>query len=195
MSEPEQIIRRRVTESARATETLLEPEPVAFVTAVAGALVESLRRGGTALLCGNGGRSVDATHLAAELLGRFRLERAPLPALCLSDNSSALTAIANDYGYQDTFARQVAGLGRPGDVLIALSTSGNSANVLAAARTARERGLITVGMTGLDGGALAGLCDYRLRVASDDTARIQEVHMVAGHIICELVESALAESV
>jgi D-sedoheptulose 7-phosphate isomerase len=191
MSDVDELIRRRVRESAQATESLLEPDGVAFVSAAAEALVDSLRAQGTAFLCGNGGSAMDATHLAAELLGRFRVERAPLPAVSLADNVSALTAIGNDYGYEHTFSRQLAGLGRTGDVLVAFSTSGNSANVLAAVKTGRERGLATIGMTGAGGGALAELCDLCLRVASTDTARIQEAHMVAGHTICELVEREL----
>jgi D-sedoheptulose 7-phosphate isomerase len=192
VSEHHDLIRRRVSDSARATESLLEPDGINFVASCADALITSLGAGGTAFFCGNGGSAVDATHLAAELLGRFRLERSPLAAVCLADNVSALTAIGNDYGYEHTFSRQLAGLGRSGDVLLALSTSGNSTNVLAAVRTANERGLATFGMSGAGGGALAELCALCLRVPSSDTARIQEVHMVAGHTICEIAELELS---
>lgn len=192
MSDVGTLVRRRVQESLRATEGLLSEDSVSFVVQCAELLVDALRAGGTALFCGNGGSAVDATHLAGELVGRFRLERAPLAALSLTDNVSALSAIANDYSYAETFARQVRGLGRPGDVLVALSTSGASANVLAAIDAAREREMHTVGMTGADGGQLARVADLCLRASSSETARVQEVHMVAGHTVCELVERAFA---
>ncbi len=194
MSDAAALVRRRVQESMRATEGLLSEDSVSFVLQCAELLMQALGAGGTILFCGNGGSAVDATHLAGELVGRFRLERAPLAALSLTDNVSALSAIANDYSYAETFARQVRGLGRPGDVLVALSTSGASANVLAAIDAARERKMGTVGMTGADGGRLARIADLCLRAPSSDTARVQEVHMVAGHTVCELVERALSSA-
>lgn len=154
-------------------------------------VASALRRGNTVLLCGNGGSAADAQHIAGELVGRFLKERRPLPALALNANTSVLTAVANDYGFEEVFARQVAALGRPGDVLIAISTSGNSGNVLRAAEVAREKGMKVVGLTGADGGKLKQLCDLCLCVPSTSTPRIQEMHILIGHIICQLMEEAL----
>ncbi|HEV7657229.1 MAG TPA: SIS domain-containing protein [Mycobacteriales bacterium] len=164
-------------------------------TAVAAERVaESLRGGGKVLFFGNGGSASDAGHLAAELLGRFALERRSLAAACLSDHTAAMTAIGNDYGYDDVFARQVAGLGRPGDVAIGLSTSGSSANVVRALETARELGMVTIALTGAGGGKVAGVVDICVRVPSEDTPRVQELCMLLGHTLCELVEQELADS-
>jgi len=186
------VIRRRFEASIAAKRAVLDaPEHVATIGAIADALVESYRAGGKAVFCGNGGSAADATHLAAELVGRFVLERPPLPALSLSDNGSSVTAIGNDYAYDQVFARQLRGLGREGDVLVALSTSGGSANVLEAVEAARELGITTVAMTGQKGTGLAGACDLALVVPSSETARVQEVTMLAAHTVCELVESAL----
>jgi len=140
---------------------------------------------------GNGGSAADATHLAAELVGRFYVDRGALPALSLSDNASALTCIANDYDFGEVFARQVRAHGREGDVLVAISTSGGSPNVLAAVAAARELGLHVIGLTGEEGGELADAADLCLRAPSADTPRIQEAHMVVGHTLCELVELSL----
>ena len=155
-------------------------------------IIETLRAGGTVFFCGNGGSAADAQHLAAELLGRFELERAPLPAVALNGNSSTVTAIGNDYGFEAVFERQIRGLGRTGDLLVGLSTSGNSANVVRALQAARRIGVRTLGLTGEDGGAMAGECDLCLRVPSRNTARIQEMHIAIGHVMCELAEAALA---
>ena len=190
-AQPDDLIRRRFTESAEVKRGLCEPEHVAFTARCAAVVAGALGAGGRVLLCGNGGSAADATHLAAELVGRFLLEREPLAAVSLSDNPSSLTCIANDYDFTQVFARQVRALGRPGDVLIAITTSGGSPNVLEAVRAARETGLTTVGMTGAGGGELAGLTDLCLRAPSDDTPRIQECHMLVGHTVCELVEQAL----
>jgi len=162
------------------------------VAAAADLLVQALRRGNTVLFCGNGGSAADSQHLAAELSGRYLRDRAPLAAIALTVDSSALTAIGNDYGFDQVFARQLRGLGRPGDVLVAISTSGNSPNVLAAIATAREMGITVVGLTGQTGGSMAGLCDRCLCVPSTLTPRIQEMHIAVGHLLCELVEDALA---
>lgn len=143
------------------------------------------------LFCGNGGSAADAQHLAAELSGKFYLDRPPLFAEALHVNSSYLTAVANDYDFAETYRRMVLAQGRPGDVLICLSTSGNSANVVEAARTAREKGLITVGFTGAGGGQLATICTHLLPVPSRDVPRIQESHILLGHIVCESVENEL----
>lgn len=185
----EELVRRRIEESVAVKRALLEH--AATIAAIAGALTDALRAGNKLIFAGNGGSAADAMHLAAELVGRFRMDRAPLPAISLSDNVSAVTAIGNDYAYADTFVRQLRGLGQRGDVLVALSTSGTSANVVAAAEAARELGIRVVGFTGEGGGRLAELSDLCLRVPSGDTARIQEGYMLAAHTACELVEHAL----
>lgn len=167
-------------------------EALPRVVEAAGMAVETLRRGGRLLFFGNGGSAADAQHLAAELVGRFRLERAPLPALALTTDTSALTAIANDWDFGEIFARQVEALGKPGDLAIALSTSGTSRNVLRGVEAARARGLKTIGLTGGDGGRLAALVDLALVVPSRSTARIQEVHIIIGHALCEVVDRAFA---
>jgi D-sedoheptulose 7-phosphate isomerase len=154
-------------------------------------IAAALREGGKLLLFGNGGSAADAQHIAAELLGRFLLDRPALPAVALADNSAALTAIANDYGYADVFARQVTGLGAPGDVALAISTSGDSANVLTGVAAARALGMGTIGLTGAGGGRLAAAVDVCIAVPADETPRIQEAHTVVGHVLCELVEREL----
>jgi D-sedoheptulose 7-phosphate isomerase len=168
------------------------PQVAAEVATAAGMIEAALRSGGKALFCGNGGSAADAQHLAAELLGRFLLERAPLPAMALTANSSAVTAIGNDYGFDDVFARQVRGLGRAGDVLVGISTSGRSRNVVAAFAAARERGVATIGFTGASGGPVAEAADLAIRAPAASTPRIQEMHIAIGHTLCELVERALA---
>ena len=156
------------------------------------AITAALRDGHKLLLFGNGGSAADAQHIAAEFVGRFKIERTPLPAIALTTDTSALTAIANDYGYADVFTRQVQALGRAGDVAWAISTSGNSANVLRAVATCRRLGIKTVGLTGGTGGKLAGAVDWVLRAsASTHSARIQETHILVGHTICELVDEQL----
>ncbi len=152
---------------------------------------EALLAGGKLLFCGNGGSAADAQHLAAEFTGRFLKERRPLPALALHTNSSGLTAIGNDYGFDQVFARQVEAFGRPGDLLIGLSTSGNSANVLRAAQVARQASLTTLALTGAAGGALAEASDLCLKAPSTSTPRIQEIHILMGHIVCQIVEEAV----
>lgn len=154
-------------------------------------LIEALHNKRKILLCGNGGSAADAQHLAGELVGRFLKERRPLPAVALNANTSVLTALGNDYGFKEVFARQVAALGQPGDVLVAISTSGDSSNVLRAAEAARAKDMKVIGLTGADGGKLKDLCDLCLCVPSTSTPRIQEMHILIGHIICELVEAAL----
>jgi D-sedoheptulose 7-phosphate isomerase len=158
---------------------------------IADVLAAALAAGGKILLCGNGGSAADAQHIAGELLSRFETERAPLAAIAITVNSSTVTAIGNDYGYEHVFARQALGLGRPGDVLIGLSTSGRSPNVLNALAAVRGKGLITIGFTGAGGGSMEACCDHLLRVPSSRTPVIQQVHMTAGHIVCALVEQRL----
>jgi D-sedoheptulose 7-phosphate isomerase len=157
-------------------------------------ITDALLRGNKVLWCGNGGSAADAQHLAAELVGRFRRERSALASIALTADTSVLTAIANDYGYDWIFERQVDALCLPGDVVIGISTSGNSANVCAALRRARELKACTVAITGRSGGRLAAVADLCLRVPSTDPARIQECHILCGHILCEWVELAICIS-
>ncbi|HEV2062606.1 MAG TPA: SIS domain-containing protein [Solirubrobacteraceae bacterium] len=185
------LIRDRVEESIATKRRLLDDDVVDAVAHAAELVVAALGAGEKVVLCGNGGSAADATHLAAELVGRFRVDRPPLPALSLTDNVASLTAIGNDYGYAQTFSRQVRALGRPGDVLIALSTSGTSENVVAAVEAARAVGMRTIAFTGASGGSLGGAADLCVRIPTDDTARIQEAYMLLGHTICELAERAL----
>ena len=149
----------------------------------------TLGRGRTVLFCGNGGSAAEAQHLAAELVGRYRRERAALPALALTTDTSILTAVGNDYGFARVFARQVEALGRRGDLLVAMTTSGRSPNILAAVAAARARGLRVIGMTGRDGAAFARRCDAALVVPSRSTPRIQEMHLLVGHLLCEAAEA------
>ena len=161
------------------------------MTAAADALVLAYRAGHKALFFGNGGSAADAQHLAAEFLGRYLRERRPLPALALAVNTSAVTAIANDYGYELVFARQLEALAAPGDVAVAISTSGNSLSVLEAVTCARRLGLITVALTGASGGRLRGLVDVLIAAPSEATPRIQECHILIGHALCDAVEQAI----
>lgn len=150
-----------------------------------------VRAGGKILFCGNGGSAADAQHIAAELSVRLKEDRGPIAALCLSLDPSALTATGNDYGYDQVFARQVRALGKKGDMIVGISTSGNSPNVLEALKTARSLGIITVGLTGDKGGNLSALCDIALKIPSANTARIQEMHITMGHIFCGALEKTL----
>ena len=148
----------------------------------------SLLSGGKVLFCGNGGSAADSQHLAAELTGRFVKDRPPIAAVALSTDTSALTSISNDYSYEEVFSRQVRAIGRPGDVLLAISTSGNSRNVIRAVEESRRIGIFTIGLLGHAGGSLLGTCDCSIVVASEVTARIQEAHILIGHTLCELIE-------
>ena len=179
-----------LAESARWHEWAAEhlSEPLARAAEV---VIAAYSRGGKVLLCGNGGSAADSQHLAAELVGRYRGERPPLSAIALTTDTSALTAIANDYDFNEVFARQVLALGIAGDVLVALSTSGSSPNVLNAVTAARERGLTVVALSGRDGGPLAQQADIALTVPASTSDRVQEVHITLGHILCGLVEAAL----
>lgn len=161
------------------------------ITNVSKELIYLFKKDQKVLFCGNGGSAADAQHLATELAGRFYLERAPLFAEALTTNTSFLTAVGNDYAFDTIFARAVTAKGREGDALIAMSTSGNSKNVLKAIAAAKEKNMLTIGMTGKKGGKMRGLCDYLLQIPSTDTPRIQEAHILVGHIICELVEAEL----
>jgi D-sedoheptulose 7-phosphate isomerase len=158
------------------------------VGAVALACVKALRAGGKVLFCGNGGSAADAQHLAGEFISRFNYDRAPLAGIALTTDTSVLTAIGNDYGYERVFQRQVLGLGRPGDVLIGISTSGRSKNILLALEAGRKMGMVTVGMTGNQREAIEQLADLCIRIPSSSTPKIQEGHIVMGHALCGLVE-------
>ena len=183
---------QRIGDAIALKTQLLEDEVLlATLEAVARLWVRTYEADGKLLFCGNGGSAADAQHLAAELSGRFYLERRPLYAEALHVNTSYLTAVGNDYGYAESYARLTHAAGRPGDLLIAISTSGNSKNILRAAQAAREIGMVVVGLTGAGGGALAAHCDYLLAVPSKDTPRIQEAHMLLGHTLCEYTEAAL----
>jgi D-sedoheptulose 7-phosphate isomerase len=159
--------------------------------AIAAAIINALRSGNKILLIGNGGSAADAQHIAAEIIGRYKQERPAYAAIALTTDTSALTAIANDYGFEQVFARQVEGLGTRGDVLLALSTSGRSPNILAALRSARERGLVTIGFTGSKGEALGALCDHLFVSPSDDTPLVQQIHLSVAHGICDAIEQTM----
>ncbi len=154
-------------------------------------IVDCLHKGGKVLLAGNGGSAADAQHIAGEFVSRFHYDRPGLPAIALTTDTSILTAIGNDYGYERLFSRQVQALGREGDVFIGISTSGNSANVIAAFEEAQKLKLTTIGFTGITGGKMADMCDITLRMPSKETPKIQEGHIAIGHIICGLVEAAM----
>ncbi|MBN9602141.1 MAG: D-sedoheptulose 7-phosphate isomerase [Afipia felis] len=156
--------------------------------------ISALSNEGKVIFCGNGGSAADAQHLAAELMGRFLIDREPMAAVSLTVDTSALTAIGNDYGYDKVFSRQLRGLARPGDVLVGLSTSGNSANVVDALEAARGMGVKTIGLTGRGGGRMASLSDVLIAVDHDQTNHIQEAHIVIGHMICAFVEAKLCSA-
>lgn len=160
---------------------------------IAETIVSALRSGHKLLLAGNGGSAGDAQHIAAEITGRYKRERPAYAAIALTTDTSALTAIANDYGFEQVFARQVEGLGVRGDVLLALTTSGRSPNILAALRLARERGLVTIGFTGKKGESMGAFCDHLLVAPSDDTPIVQQIHLAVAHGICDAVEQALMD--
>lgn len=182
-------VRAHLEASAAVTQASLETA-AAQAAAAARLILDAIRAGGTVVLVGNGGSAADAQHLAAELVGRFARERAPIPAIALSADAAALTALGNDYGFDRVFARQVEGLVGPGDVVVVISTTGRSRNVVEAAASARRAGARVVALTGRDGGDLAHLADVEIRVPSDRTAHIQEVHITVGHAICAILEDA-----
>jgi len=183
----------RVQDSIAVKQVLLNDQAYLSAVADAGcALSDLLLQGGKVLFFGNGGSAADAQHLAAELTGRFLMERRPLAGLSLTVNTSSLTAIGNDYSFDMVFARQIQAFGKPGDVAVGISTSGNSANVLRAMEAARTVGMVTIGLTGR-GGKLVDVADYCIRIPSDCTPRIQEAHILTGHILCEIVEQHLFE--
>ena len=170
---------------------LADPTLMASVLSAADKIAASLKSGGNVLFAGNGGSAADAQHIAAEFVGRFINDRAPLAAIALTTDTSALTAIGNDYGFEQVFARQVSALARPGDVMVGISTSGKSPNILAALKAARETKVVTVGFTRNGQTPMQALCDVVVGVPSDETALIQQLHITAGHAICHLVEREL----
>jgi D-sedoheptulose 7-phosphate isomerase len=178
----------RIRASLAAKERLLDPEPLAEIAAAAAEIGRTLREGGKLLIFGNGGSAADAQHIAGEFVGRFLAERRALPAIALNVNTSVLTALANDYSFEGVFARQIEALGEPGDAALGISTSGNSANVVAGLRTARERGLRTLALTGRSGGAMREMVDACVRIPADETPRVQEGHILVAHILCEIAE-------
>ena len=185
-------ISESIAQSIAAKQDILnDGDFLARIEKAADMITASLKGGGKIHFCGNGGSAADAQHLAAELSGRFYYDRPPLNAEALHCNTSYLTAVGNDYGYEHIFARLIQGCGHPGDILVGISTSGNSQNIIEAYKVCKEMGIKTISMTGLTGGKMKELNDLLLNVPSTDTPRIQESHIMIGHIICELVESAI----
>jgi D-sedoheptulose 7-phosphate isomerase len=183
------VISQRIEASIAVKQRLLSYTEIC--AEVAERIIRAYKKGNKALLFGNGGSAADAQHIAAEFVGRFYLDRSALPALALTVDTSSLTAIGNDYAYDQIFSRQIEAFGQAGDVAIGISTSGNSCNVIEGLRAAKRKGMVAVGMTGESGGQLKAEVDYCICVPSRDTPRIQEAHMLVGHILCELVEQAL----
>lgn len=189
--------KKRVTEYVSAGTALRErffAENGDLVVDVARTMALCLARGGKILFCGNGGSAADAQHIAAEFVNRFMLDRPPLPAIALTTDSSILTAIGNDFGFDLVFAKQVQALGNPDDILVGISTSGNSENVVKAFEAARENSLVTLGLTGRDGGKLAELSDFLINVPENTTALVQEIHITVAHLLCGLVDYFLFEN-
>jgi len=188
----ENIVKRAIKDTIGVKEKILNDEVLlSKISAVAQEIIRAFNNDKKVLLCGNGGSAADAQHIAAELSGRFYFDRDPLFAEALHVNTSYLTAVANDYSYDEVYSRLVKAKGRQGDILIGISTSGNSSNVVKAIEVANEIGMITVGMTGETGGRMKDICNYLINVPSNDTPRIQEAHIMIGHIICEIVERKL----
>lgn len=184
----QEIIKQRFLDHLEVANAVMNSGILQQIEHVAVAVKQALARGNKVMFCGNGGSAADSQHLAAEFVGRFQKERAGLPAIALTVDTSILTAVGNDYGYDKVFVRQVEALARPGDVLVGISTSGNSGNVVQAVDLAKAKGVFCVGMTAAGGGKLAELCDECLAVPAKVTARAQEMHILIGHILCELVD-------
>ncbi len=185
-----QIFKKRVQESIEVKQALTD-DHYDVLAQMAEKVLECYKQGGMVIIFGNGGSAADAQHIAAELVSKFYLEREGLPAIALNTNTSVITAVGNDYGYDRTFARQVEAFAEEGDIVIGISTSGNSPNVLAALEVANERGAYSMGFAGMPGSKICDVAKLTLNVPSSDTPRIQEVHITAGHILCEIVESTL----
>lgn len=181
-----------IQKSIEVKEALLaDTDILAVIEEIVYTIVDTYRKGGKVLLCGNGGSAADAQHIAAELSGRYYLDREPLYAEALHVNTSYITAVANDYGYNFVYSRLIEAMGTEGDVLIAISTSGNSENIVEAVNAATKAGMTTIALTGEGGGKLKDTCTYAIQVPSTDTPRVQECHILIGHVICELVEKIL----
>ena len=181
-----------INESVRTfTNISKDQHQVVLIENITNTILNAFKSDNKLLLCGNGGSAADAQHIAAELSGRFEIDRKPLNAEALHVNSSFVTAVANDYGYEEIYSRMVEAIGKNGDILLVLSTSGNSKNIIRAIEKANSKGLITIGFSGNDGGAMQNLCKYNLIIPSDNTARIQEAHILVGHIICKLIEQKM----
>ena len=192
----QELVCDRIRRNIEVKQTLLRDEAFsALVTQAALQIVKALRAGGKVMFFGNGGSAADAQHLAAEFTGRYLKERQALPALALHANTSAVTAIGNDYGFDLVFARQIEALGKDGDVAVGISTSGNSPNVLRALDAAKSKSIYTVALTGATGGKMKSVADCTIRIPSEETPRIQECHILTGHIICEIAEQMLFEDV
>jgi D-sedoheptulose 7-phosphate isomerase len=190
MEDIDDIILRIFKESSHVKEIFVN-ENLAKLTKVIDVITGALKTGNKVLLFGNGGSAADAQHLAAEFVNRFLIERPPLPAIALTTDTSILTSIGNDYDFSEVFAKQIRAIGLPGDIAWGMSTSGNSSNVFKALETAKKMGLVTIGLTGRDGGTIAPIVDHSLNVSSNSTPRIQEVHITVGHTICEMVDFKL----
>lgn len=189
------IVKQRIQESVDTKNKILNDSSLLNnIESIAQIIIEKIKGGGSVYFCGNGGSAADAQHLAAELSGRFYFDRAPLSADALHCNTSFLTAVANDYSYDVIYARLIDGIGRKGDVLIGLSTSGNSKNIIKAFEKAKDMGIYTIALTGNTGGAMKNIADQCICVPSGDTPRIQESHIMIGHIICEIIEDTLFEN-
>ena len=189
-----EIINYHSTEGAK-LRTLFFEENARLIIDIAGTIAASLVKGGKVLICGNGGSAADAQHMAAELVGRYKLERPALPAIALTTDTSILTCISNDYSFKDVFSRQVKGIGQEGDVLVAISTSGRSKNILNAIDAAKEKNIQTIGLTGAKGIRFVDRCDYALIVPTESTPLIQEIHISVIHLVCELIDVFLFEEV
>ena len=185
-----EIIRRVAKQSRRIQEDFIQKNTSQLINC-AEYISKASKNDRKLMLCGNGGSAADAQHIAAEFVNRFQLDRHPLPAMALTTDTSIITSVANDYSYEEVFSKQIQALGVEGDILLAISTSGNSNNILSAIRTAKGKGLYTVGLIGGDGGKMLTLVDLPLVVVSNETPRVQETHILAGHLICELVEYIL----
>lgn len=183
-------IKKQIRESIGTKERLIESS-LADIAKAAQKIIDAFKEGHKLLLCGNGGSAADAQHIAAEFIGKFLKERSPLPAIALTTDTSILTSISNDYDNRWVFSKQIQALGDKGDVLIAISTSGNSANILEAVKAAAQKGIFTIGLTGRDGGSLKGVADLAVTVPSSQTPRIQEAHILIGHILCDMAEKTL----
>lgn len=186
------IVRKQIEDSLKLKKMILDDETaVESITTAAAHCIKALRKGNKIILAGNGGSAADAQHIAGELVNRFGFERPGLAAIAITTDTSVITSISNDYGFNKVFARQIEAIGKKGDVFISFSTSGTSANILEAIREARAKGIFNIGFTGKSGGKMSKLCDLVLKVPSADTPRIQEVHILMGHIICSLIENGI----